>query len=42
MARYNLPENTKPDLTGAPSFSHIEKQAKNIRRRAILNQLDNS
>ena len=42
MARYNLPENTNPDLTGAPSFSHIEKQAKNIRRRAILNQLDNS
>jgi len=42
MARYNLPENTKPDLTGAPSFSQIEKQAKNIRRRAILNQLDNS
>lgn len=42
MARYNLPENTEPDLTGAPSFSHIEKQAKNLRRRAILNQLDNS
>lgn len=41
-ARYNLPENTKPDLTGTPSFSHIEKQAKNIRRHAILNQLDNS
>lgn len=39
MARYNLPENTEPDLTGAPSFSHIEKQAKNIRRRAILNQI---
>ena len=41
MARYNLPENTEPDLTGAPSFSHIEKQAKNIRRRAILNQIKN-
>lgn len=41
MARYNLPENTEPDLTGAPSFSHIEKQAKNLRRRAILNQTKN-
>lgn len=41
MARYNLPEKTNPDLTGAPSFSHIEKQAKNIRRRAILNKIEN-
>lgn len=40
-ARYNLSENTKPDLTGTPSFSHIEKQAKNLRRRAILNQIEN-
>lgn len=42
MKRYGLPTETGMNLSEASSFSHIEKQAKNLRRRAILNQLDNS
>lgn len=42
MKRYSLPTETEVNLSEASSFSHIEKQAKNLRRHAILNQLDNS
>lgn len=40
MKRYDLPTETEMNLPEASSFSHIEKHAKNLRRRAILNQLD--
>lgn len=42
MKRYSLPTETEVNLSKLSSFSHIEKHAKNLRRRAILNQLDNS
>lgn len=41
MKRYSLPTKTEMNLSEASSFSHIEKQAKNLRRHVILNQLDN-